>query len=41
LEACGPSPNYPDGDEALALWVGGDFKGRPVGWLDVTITFGG
>lgn len=41
LEACGESPNYPDTDPALALWIGGDFKGRPVGSLDVTITYEG
>ncbi len=41
MEACGESPNYPDTDPALALWVAGDFKGRPVGSLDVTITYEG
>ena len=30
---------YPDGDDALALWVGAQFKGKPGGEVVVTITY--
>jgi hypothetical protein len=38
-DACGDPDTYPDGDEALALWVGAQFKGKPGGSVDVDITY--